>query len=84
MGLAGLLGLPVRMLSAGQRQRASLARSISSGRMLWLLDEPVNGLDSDGAARLSTAIAAHRAQGGAVIAATHQPLGFDAAELRLG
>jgi heme exporter protein A len=62
-----------------------LARVVASGAGLWLLDEPANGLDKDGQARLERAVAAHRAGGGAVLAASHQPLALaDARELRLG
>jgi heme exporter protein A len=79
MGLTQLAGVPVHMLSAGQRKRAALARVVASGAPLWLLDEPGNGLDADGLARLDAAMAAHRAAGGAILAATHQPLGLDGA-----
>ncbi|HEY0026251.1 MAG TPA: heme ABC exporter ATP-binding protein CcmA [Allosphingosinicella sp.] len=74
MGLTRLASVPVRMLSTGQRKRAVLARVIASGAKLWLLDEPANGLDSEGRDRLTQAIARHRAAGGAVLAASHQPL----------
>jgi heme exporter protein A len=80
MGIGHLAPVPVRMLSTGQRKRAVLARAMASGAPLWLLDEPANGLDADGQARLADAIAAHRAQGGAVLAASHQPLGLDDAQ----
>lgn len=80
MGLAGLADVPVRMLSTGQRKRAALARVIASGAPLWLLDEPGNGLDTDGLARLEAAMAAHRANGGAILAATHQPLALPDAQ----
>jgi heme exporter protein A len=80
MGLEGLAEVPVRMLSTGQRKRAALARVIASGAPLWLLDEPANGLDADGLERLEAAMAAHRAAGGAILAASHQPLALDAAE----
>jgi heme exporter protein A len=76
MGLSELRSVPVRLLSAGQRRRASLARVISSGAPLWLLDEPVNGLDGEGQERLEAAMAAHRAAGGAILAASHQPIGL--------
>ena len=76
MGLAALAPVPVRILSAGQRKRAALARVIASRAPLWLLDEPANGLDADGEARLAAAMAAHRAAGGAILAAAHQPLGL--------
>jgi heme exporter protein A len=81
MGLTALASVPVRMLSTGQRKRAALARVLASGAPLWLLDEPANGLDSDGQAMLEAAIAAHRAGGGAILAASHQPLALPGAVL---
>lgn len=79
MGLAALAHVPVRMLSTGQRKRAALARVIAGGAPLWLLDEPANGLDGDGQARLEEAMATHRARGGAILAASHQPLALPGA-----
>jgi heme exporter protein A len=85
MGLARLADVPVGMLSTGQRKRSALARVLASGAPLWLLDEPANGLDEDGQARLETAMAAHRTGGGAILAASHQPLALPgAARVRLG
>ena len=85
MGIAHLAPVPVRMLSTGQRKRATLARVIASRAPLWLLDEPANGLDADGQVRLAEAVAAHRARGGAVLAASHQALGLnDAQAVTLG
>ena len=84
MGLADLENVPVRLLSTGQARRARLARVIASGARLWLLDEPLNGLDADGAERLTLATATHRAAGGAVVAASHQPLGDGWRRLELG
>jgi len=85
MGLTRLAEVPVRMLSTGQRKRAALARVIASGAPLWLLDEPANGLDREGQDRLAEAMAAHRAAGGAIMAATHQPFGLGQAhEVWLG
>ena len=72
--LDDLAQVPVRLLSTGQAKRAQLARVIASGAPLWLLDEPQNGLDRKGLAELDAAIAAHRLQGGAVLAASHSPL----------
>jgi heme exporter protein A len=76
-GLARLADVPVRLLSTGQARRARLARVMASGAPLWLLDEPLNGLDSDGRERLEAAIRDHRLAGGGVLAASHQPLGGD-------
>ena len=74
LGLAHLAKVPVRLLSSGQQKRASLARVAGSGAPLWLLDEPLNALDGDGTMRLAAMVGAHRAAGGAVLAASHQPL----------
>lgn len=80
MALAPLAGVPVRMLSTGQRKRASLARVVASGAAIWLLDEPVNGLDAAAFERLDRAMAAHRAAGGIVVAASHVPIGLQGAQ----
>lgn len=82
-GIDHLADIPVRILSTGQRKRAALARVMASGAPLWLLDEPLNGLDRDGVERLAQAIALHRAGGGAVVAASHVPLGGEWRELAL-
>jgi heme exporter protein A len=77
LGLAHLAEVPVRLLSSGQLKRAMLARAAASGSQLWLLDEPLNALDGDGTTRLAKLIATHLAKGGAVLAASHQPLPGD-------
>jgi heme exporter protein A len=65
---------PCRWLSAGQRRRLALARLLLAPAPIWLLDEPFAALDRDNQGRLEAAIAAHRAAGGRVMLATHQPL----------
>jgi len=72
-----LVDVPVRMLSTGQGRRARLARVMASGAPLWLLDEPLNGLDAAGEDQLAEAMADHRASGGAVVIASHSPLTGD-------
>ena len=84
LGVGHLAAVPVRLLSSGQLKRAALARVAASGAPLWLLDEPLNGLDADGAARLARLVDRHRAGGGAVVAASHQPLAGDWRRLELG
>lgn len=75
--LLPLADLPARLLSAGQKRRAALARVLLAKAPLWLLDEPSLGLDANAIVLLGQAIAHHRAQGGVVIATTHVPLPLD-------
>lgn len=84
LGLAELDAIPVRLLSAGQRRRAALARVAASGARLWLLDEPLNALDRRAIAHLDRAIDAHRSAGGAVLAASHLALAGEWERLELG
>lgn len=79
LGLAPLLDLPVRYLSTGQRKRAGLARLIGQGAPVWLLDEPLNGLDRPAAALCQTLVADHCATGGIAVIASHQPFALPAA-----
>ena len=74
LGIGHLAEVPVRLLSSGQAKRATLARVVASDVPLWLLDEPLNALDADGAGRLARIIEGHLQAGGAVLAASHQPL----------
>ncbi|QGY02298.1 heme ABC exporter ATP-binding protein CcmA [Methylobacterium mesophilicum SR1.6/6] len=84
LGLGHAHDLPVAYLSAGQRRRVALARLLVCARPLWLLDEPTAALDTASQALLAELMAGHRADGGLVIAATHQTLGLaGAAELRI-
>ena len=84
VGLGDLGGVPVRLLSTGQRRRAGIARVLASRARLWLLDEPANGLDTASVTMLEGLIAAHRASGGAVLVATHLPIELpDAREIVL-
>ena len=71
LALTMLADVPVAYLSTGQRKRAVLARTIAAGAPLWLFDEPGNGLDTASLASLRTAIATHRANGGALLFASH-------------
>jgi heme exporter protein A len=83
-GLGELTDVPVRLLSTGQAKRAALARVMASNAPLWLLDEPLNGLDRKGRRELDEAIASHLASGGAVVAASHLPLSGKWRRLELG
>jgi len=84
LGIAQLAEVPVRLLSSGQRKRAALARVAASAKPLWLLDEPLNGLDSDGVGRLMALVERHLASGGAALIASHQPLSGEWRSMVLG
>jgi heme exporter protein A len=83
VGLPGVEGLPFGYLSAGQQRRAAIARLLVAPRPVWILDEPTAALDQGSQAVFARLLAAHLETGGIVVAATHQPLGLAARELRL-
>ncbi|MGB7373710.1 heme ABC exporter ATP-binding protein CcmA [Pontixanthobacter sp.] len=74
LGLAELLEVPVRYLSTGQKKRAALVRLLGQNADIWLLDEPLNGLDRDGAELVEALVAEYRADGGIAIIASHQSI----------
>ncbi len=85
VGLAHVAGAPVAILSAGQKRRVALARLMVAFRPLWLLDEPLTGLDAASREKFAIAMRDHCALGGMIVAATHEPLGFDETrKLQLG
>jgi heme exporter protein A len=83
-GLERCADLPCQYLSAGQKKRLALARLTMVARPLWLLDEPLAALDTNGKKFAAGLIAAHCESGGIALAATHEPLGIDCARLTLG
>jgi heme exporter protein A len=75
LGLRGpVCRRPARILSAGQKRRSALARLVLAPRPLWLLDEPLDGLDVDGIGLTAELLDAHLRGGGAVVMTSHQPL----------
>ena len=83
LGLDALMDVPVRYLSTGQKKRAALARLLSQRAPIWLLDEPLNGLDSGGVELVEGLIAEHLAGGGLAVIASHQMLATSASTLPL-
>jgi heme exporter protein A len=84
-GLAGREHLPARMLSAGQRRRAALARLPLADATLWVLDEPFNALDTAATTWLAGLVEAHLQRGGLAVLTSHQPvaLGAQVAQVEL-
>ncbi len=77
LGLGHLLDVPVRYLSTGQRKRSAIARLIDQRAPIWLLDEPLNGLDKDAARLLEALTRDHCANGGIAVIASHQTFDLD-------
>lgn len=80
LGLTDLLDVPVRYLSTGQRKRAVLARVLLARAPVWLLDEPLNGLDTASATAVERLVAEHCGNGGIAVIASHQPFALAGAE----
>ena len=82
IGLKGRDTLPTRLLSEGQRRRVALARLITSGARLWILDEVLTSLDRSAVAIMRSLIGEHLQNGGMAIIATHQELDLSAGSLQ--
>ena len=75
--------VPVRTLSAGQRQRVALARLLTCAGALWMLDEPFTALDTRGVAIIDSMLREHIEAGGAAMIASHHPMALDRSSPRL-
>ena len=58
-------------LSGGQRQRVLIARALVQDAPVLLLDEPLSGVDAPSAARIEALLGELRAEGRALLVATH-------------
>jgi heme exporter protein A len=84
VGLGSIGHLPFGYLSTGQKRRAAIARLLVSHRPIWLLDEPTAGLDAGSEQQFAALMKAYLADGGIIVAATHQVLGLEGARLEMG
>lgn len=75
------LGVDGRELSLGQRQLLACERALASGRPVLLLDEPTAHLDGEARESLIARIKAAARAGATVVAATHDSLLVDAADV---
>lgn len=67
----------VKTLSAGWQQRVLLTKLLACPTTVWLLDEPSNNLDKDGAEQLRELIKNRIKDRGLVIITSHDKLFFD-------
>ncbi len=72
MNLSQIDETATSILSAGQKQRATLTQLLLFDCPLWLLDEPFNSLDSDSRKIVELLINSHVDEGGIAIVASHQ------------
>lgn len=72
VGLTGVADRSVRTFSQGMKRRLALARARLQDPWLLLLDEPFNGLDSNGIDIAGALITDVKMKGGVVIVATHE------------
>jgi ABC-type Mn2+/Zn2+ transport system ATPase subunit len=71
VGMANAGDRQIGALSGGQRRRVFLARAIAADPDLFLLDEPVTGVDARTQEDLMTVLEAQADSGKTVIATTH-------------
>ncbi len=71
VGMAGATDRQIGALSGGQRRRVFLARAIAAEPELYLLDEPVTGVDATTQEDLMDVLEAEARSGKTVIASTH-------------
>ena len=83
LGIGRVRDVPLRALSAGQRQRTALARLLTCGAALWVLDEPFTALDTSGVSIVDAMLREHTAAGGAAMIASHHPVALSGAAPRL-
>ena len=72
-GVLELANAPAWRISGGEARRVALARAVVLRPRLYLLDEPTAHLDDDGARRVAELTMKLRAEGAAVLTATHAP-----------
>jgi manganese/zinc/iron transport system ATP- binding protein len=71
LNIAGLAKRQVSELSGGQQQRVLIARALVQQASLFLLDEPLNGIDEATRDLVDDVLAEHARRGGSILVATH-------------
>ncbi len=77
LGVGRFLDCEIRHLSSGQAQRVALVSAMLTGRPIWILDEPVAGLDRDTSLEFACLAETHCRAGGTVIATAHNTFSSD-------
>lgn len=61
-------------LSTGQKKRLALTKLLADKKPIWILDEPLAGLDKDGRSLISAHLERHVNKGGLALVASHAPI----------
>lgn len=61
-------------LSTGQARRLSFAKLLADAKPIWILDEPLAGLDADGRSLIAKYLQEHVQAGGLALVASHAPI----------
>jgi len=71
LGLTEYINKPVRSLSKGMHERLALAATFSRETSLYLLDEPLDGIDPVGKTKVIDTILAMQPEGASTLISTH-------------
>lgn len=68
----------VAKYSLGMRQRLGIAQAVMENPSLLILDEPLNGLDNEGARKVRNLLLSLKGDGVTILIASHNPLDINA------
>lgn len=71
---------PVATFSTGMKRKLALARVVLSGAPLWLLDEPLYGLDESALSVFRDRLSRHCEAGGAAVTVSHDAAAFSSCQ----
>ncbi|BBX71142.1 ATP-binding cassette domain-containing protein [Mycolicibacterium psychrotolerans] len=77
LDLTGRADVPVRLLSGGQRKRASIAVELLTRPRLFFLDEPTSGLDPSTSVDVMHLLRGLTERGVTTVVTTHEPASID-------
>jgi len=77
VGLQDKYRLRLGQLSGGERQRLLFAQALAKDSLLWFVDEPMTGLDSQAQAVVTAELLARRQQGATLVVIHHDAQWID-------
>lgn len=77
LGLEPIMEVPMQYLSTGQKKRAAFASLLNQNVPIWLLDEPLSGLDTGAIEGVTARIGEHLEAGGIAVIASHQDVALN-------